>query len=38
MEMPEDLKPYNQDAVVMPILWMGNLVVSNRALQGVMKA
>jgi hypothetical protein len=38
MEMPEDLRPYNQDAVVMPILWMGNLVVSNRALQGVMKA
>lgn len=38
MEMPEDLKPYNQDAVVMPILWMGNLVCSNRSLQGVMKA
>jgi hypothetical protein len=38
MEMPEELRPYNQDAVVMPILWMGNLVCSNRALQGVMKA
>lgn len=38
MEMPEELRPYNQDAVVMPILWMGNMVVSNRALQGVMKA
>lgn len=38
MEMPEELRPYNQDAVVMPILWMGNLVCSNRALQGVAKA
>jgi hypothetical protein len=38
MEMPEDLRPYNQDAVVMPVLWMGNLVASNRALQGVLKA
>jgi hypothetical protein len=38
MEMPEELRPYNQDAVVMPILWMGNLVCSNRAQQGVAKA
>jgi len=38
MDMPEELRPYNQDAVVMPILWMGNLVVSNRRLQGVLKA
>jgi hypothetical protein len=38
MEMVEDMRPYNQDAVVMPILWMGNLVVGNRALQGVAKA
>lgn len=38
MEMVDEMRPYNQDAVVMPILWMGNLVVSNRALQGVMKA
>ena len=38
MEMVEEMKPYNQDAVVMPILWMGNLVCSNRALQGVLKA
>jgi hypothetical protein len=38
MEMVEEMRPYNQDAVVMPILWMGNLVISNRALQGVMKA
>jgi hypothetical protein len=27
-------KPTNQDAVVVPIYWMGNLVCSNRALQG----
>ena len=35
-EMSE-LKPYNQDATVIPILWMGNLVCSNRMLQGVLK-
>lgn len=34
----EEMKPYNQDAAVVPILWMGNLVVSNRNLQGVLKA
>jgi hypothetical protein len=28
----------NQDAVVIPIIWQGNLCCSNRALQGVMKA
>lgn len=38
MEMVEDMRPYNQDAVVMPILWMGNLTCSNRGLQGVLKA
>lgn len=27
----------DQDAVVIPLLWMGNLVCSNRALQGVLK-
>jgi len=26
----------NQDAVVIPILWMGNLTCSNRSLQGVL--
>lgn len=36
-ELPE-ARPINQDAVVMPILWMGNMRVSNRALQGVLKA
>ena len=34
----EEMKPYNQDAAVVPILWMGNLVVTNRSLQGVLKA
>ena len=38
MEMMDDLRSINQDAIVTPILWMGNLVVSNRSLQGVMKA
>lgn len=28
----------NQDAVVIPFIWMGNLVTSNRSLQGVLKA
>lgn len=35
-EVPE-LRSVNQDAVVMPIIWQGNLVVSNRSLQGVAK-
>ena len=26
----------NQDAVVIPLLWMGNLVCSNRSLQGIL--
>lgn len=34
----EDMRPYNQDASVTPVLWMGNLTCSNRALQGVGKA
>lgn len=34
----EDQRPINQDAAVTPLLWMGNLCVSNRALQGVLKA
>jgi hypothetical protein len=32
----EEKKPVNQDAVVIPMYWMGNLVCSNRALQGLM--
>lgn len=38
MEIMEEMKPYNQDAAVVPILWMGNLTTTNRSLQGVMKA
>lgn len=38
MEVMDEMKPYNQDAAVIPILWMGNMVVSNRARQGVLKA
>lgn len=34
----EEMRPLNQDAAVIPILWMGNIVCSNRALQGVVKA
>lgn len=29
-------KPTNQDAVVIPFYWMGNMVVTNRDLQGVL--
>lgn len=32
----DDKMSVNQDAVVIPILFMGNLVCSNRALQGVL--
>lgn len=32
----DEKKPVNQDAVVIPIYWMGNMVCTNRALQGVM--
>jgi hypothetical protein len=34
----EDMRPVNQDGSVTPILWMGNLVCSNRKLQGVIIA
>lgn len=34
----DQMRPYNQDAAVVPILWMGNMVCSNRSLQGVLKA
>lgn len=38
MTMLDDVRSVNQDAIVKSILWMGNLAISNRALQGVMKA
>lgn len=36
-EVPE-MRAINQDAVVIPIIWQGNATVSNRSLQGVLKA
>ena len=36
-ELPEQ-RPTNQDGVVIPILWMGNLICSNRKQQAVIKA
>ena len=32
----DEKKPINQDAVVVPMYWMGYLAVTNRALQGVL--
>jgi hypothetical protein len=37
MTVNDEQSPFNQDAVVIPILWMGNLVCTNRRLQGVVK-
>jgi hypothetical protein len=37
MEEMDSMRPVNQDASVIPILWMGNLCCSNRLLQGVIK-
>lgn len=34
----EDQRAVNQDAVVVPMIWMGNMTLSNRQLQGVHKA
>lgn len=33
----ENQRPINQDGSVTPILWMGNMVTTNRSLQGVLK-
>lgn len=38
LTLVDELRSVNQDAVVMPIIWMGNVAVSNRSLQGVAKA
>ena len=32
----DEKRPVNQDAVVVPFYWMGNLVTSNRSLQGIL--
>lgn len=36
-ELPEQ-RPYNQDAAVFPLIWMGNITCSNRRRQGLLKA
>lgn len=38
LSVQDQMSPYNQDAAVIPVLWMGNIVCSNRRLQGVLKA
>lgn len=38
MTMLDEVESINQDAMVRTIIWMGNATVSNRSLQGVMKA
>jgi hypothetical protein len=38
MEIMPELRSVNQDAMVVPVIWQGNLVCSNRSLQGVAKA
>lgn len=38
MDMMDEQRSINQDAIVIPILSQGNLIVTNRSLQGVAKA
>jgi len=38
LEIMDEQRPINQDGVVIPILWMGNLTCSNRNQQGLMLA
>lgn len=38
LDVMDDQRPINQDGAVVPILWMGNLTLSNRSQQGVMHA
>ena len=38
MTMMDELRSVNQDAVVIPILYQGNLACSARFLQGVLKS
>jgi len=38
LSVQDQMQPYNQDATVIPVLWMGNMVVTNRRLQAVLKA
>ena len=36
LEIVDEQRPINQDGVVIPILWMGNMTCSNRNQQGVI--
>lgn len=38
LEILDEMRPINQDGAVTPILWMGNLTISNRYLQAVIIA
>lgn len=38
LEIMDEQRPINQDGTVIPILWMGNLTLSNRNQQGVIIA
>ena len=38
LEVMDDIRPVNQDGSVTTMVWMGNLVCSNRKLQGVIVA
>jgi hypothetical protein len=38
LEIMDDMRPINQDGSVTPILWMGNLICSNRHQQGLILA
>lgn len=38
LEVMDDIRPVNQDGSVTTMVWMGNLVCSNRKLQGVIIA
>ena len=38
LEVMDEQRPINQDGVVVPILWMGNMTCSNRNQQGVVVA
>lgn len=38
LTMLDEVDSINQDALVKTVIWQGNLAISNRSLQGVMKA
>lgn len=35
-EVQEQVKSFNQDAIMVPVIWMGNMTCSNASLQGVI--